>query len=190
MRRALGLVVLIPFFTLGCGDDTGTNGTPDAPMVDARPIDARIDAPPIDAPMIDADNSTPTTPNTVVCGLSGEQCNITNHYCCTIFGGGGLPTFECITDGVDAGSPCSAEQRCDGTEDCSSGQICCGQGNTGGGVTQCKTACATGETQVCHNHGQCPSAAPLCCTGSFAGFMLPFGGCFATAPANTVCDTP
>src|SRR5215831_882283 len=158
MCRALSLVLLIPLFTIGCGDDTGTNPLPDAPIVDARPPDARIDAPTPDAPMVDADNTTMTTPNTVVCGLSGETCNTTNHYCCIIAGGGGLPAFDCITDGVDAGSPCSAEQHCDGTEDCPSGQVCCGT-STGGlsGVSGCKTACDTGETRLCHNHTQCPS---------------------------------
>src|SRR5437762_14108494 len=95
MRRALGLVLVVPFFSLGCGDDTGSNPMPDAPMVDARPADARIDAPAIDAPSVDADNTTPTTPHTVQCSLGGgATCDTNNQFCCVEFAGG-LPTFNC-----------------------------------------------------------------------------------------------
>src|SRR5689334_256543 len=71
MGKVLGLAFLVPVLSLGCGDDTGTNPG-DAPMVDApRLPDAAVDRPAIDAPSADADNTTPVSPNSVVCGLGG-----------------------------------------------------------------------------------------------------------------------
>ena len=192
MGKVLGLAFLVPLFTLGCGDDTGTNPG-DAPMVDApRLPDAAVDRPAIDAPSVDADNTTMTTPNAVVCGIGGgANCDTTSHYCCVVFGGG-IPTFDCTADSIDAGTNCSAVQACDGTEDCASGHVCCGTAAGGiGGVSTCQTSCASGDTQLCHNHTQCPSATPLCCTATVQGFQLPFGGCFATDPGNgALCDGP
>jgi hypothetical protein len=187
----------------GCGDDTGT-ATPDAaidapvgdaPMADARQQDAPAVTPDAAMGLSDAGIfTTPTTPNMALCGIGGLTCPTPDQKCCA-----DVQNFQfmCV---ASSGGTCTAPVviGCDGSEDCPTGQVCCASGSLQSlsGTFQCKTACDTGDQQICHNHTQCDASKPACCTTTvtFGGLSipLPFGACFAEAsvPPQGNCDIP
>jgi hypothetical protein len=197
---AIGATLLL----FGCGDDTGTAAPPDGqldgPAPDARP-DGMPDAPgPPDAPsqLSDAgNNTTPVTPHVIPCGLAGETCDTTGNSprCC---GSRGTLSFMCVGNGANPdGGSCDLDEDCDGAEDCNGAEVCCGVSQGAGALavrSRCQASCGgnPGEHVLCHNHTQCPSQAPICCTGMIAGIRLPSGACTTAAmiPQGAVCDTP
>jgi hypothetical protein len=195
MRVILGLVVLAPLCALGCGDDTGSTPTDGSTIDSPRPVDgSTIDGPPggVDAPparFSDAGTyTTPTTPNSVLCPMLGNQsnaCTTPADDCC----GSNALNLSCTSAGVDGGACSQFDEACDGTEDCSGSQVCCGS-MTGLEIrSACASSCGSGQVQLCHNHTQCPQGM-VCCTGTYMNFMLWFGGCVppAMAPSGSDCD--
>jgi len=83
---------------------------------------------------------------------AGDTCQAGTEVCCA--GEGGL-TCEATCDTVSF--------ACDGPEDCTGDNICCGSGADG---TICATAadCGAGDGDViCHTADDCPEAGQECC---------------------------
>ncbi|MCK6537690.1 MAG: hypothetical protein L6Q84_32355, partial [Polyangiaceae bacterium] len=107
-----------------------------------------------------------TTGNTVACGT--DKCDPEKGFCCQHFTGGAYQA-TCYT----SSQTCyGADIKCDGPEDCGSGQICCGtlvQNGGGSGYYtdfSCKNSCNyAGARVVCGSSpGVCPSGTT--CKGS------------------------
>jgi len=125
---------------------------------------------------------TNITPNEVGCGTT-PACQ--------------SPVIQCCANFSDAGGTCGSSTgvcisqlglSCDGPEDCASG-VCSGEANGGGVQTQCKPS--AGTYQICHDHTQCPGAAPNCCPIYSGDFKPYLGECDTRTTRSTgVCDTP
>ena len=222
MRFTKVLFATLCLVAAGCGDDSGTGsgGTSgaggsggsggmsvDAPMVDApggggmggmggtggmggmRP----------DASLNDAGaNSTPVTPNQVGCpGASGGSCTTPTNVCCATIADAAVAVM------CEASASCSmmapVNLACDGPEDCTGNQVCCGT-RSGGGLGF-RSTCTNGNMcggggggarPLCHNHTQCPTAGDSCCTVSIGGTQAFTGRCYApgSEPGGSACDTP
>ena len=147
-------VLLVCFFAVSiaaCGDDDG--GDDDGTPIDAAEIDTPLD---IDAPdgTIDADTSDTPGNNTdaaigTVCGTA--TCT-TAQECC-VQGQG----RTCVASGTCQG----VNFDCDGTEDCSNGDVCC-YGGGGNGGTSC-VAAASCPAPTCGSATDCPTQGQQCC---------------------------
>jgi hypothetical protein len=125
---------------------------------------------------------TNITPNEIGCGTT-PACE--------------SPVIQCCGDFSEAGGTCASATGictsqltllCDGPEDCASG-VCSGEASGGGVQTQCKPS--AGTYQICHDHTQCPGAAPNCCPIYSGDFKPYLGECDTrTARSTGTCDTP
>ena len=121
------------------------------------------------------------------------------------FAGGGQWTGYTL-DCAASASACTGELRlsCDGAEDCAAGQSCC-LTNLGPSYkikSACQASCGTVQPpfpiQLCHDHSECNSGQPYCCTYQGPdvpdGTKFAFGFCLdvATVSMSTGldCDTP
>jgi hypothetical protein len=102
--------------------------------------------------------ATGNQPGVVHCGGVPNSCDIQNNFCCV-----GASSSSCVADGTNC--PQAADVYCDGPEDCSGSDVCCGQLGSGSTYvgTQCRAASectfAQGRVVVC---GSTPSE----CTGN------------------------
>jgi hypothetical protein len=97
----------------------------------------------IDAAPQDAGPGEPTQPNDsngILCGKVGNSnsdnyCDAISEFCCakrkmreqsTVEGVGLFSEFKCLENGADCNGDLEAAFKCDGPEDCSNNQVCCG----------------------------------------------------------------
>lgn len=199
LRFAAVFAVLVPACSLArqpiapSDRDTGVPGF-DAPMLDVPGLDAPgIDVPPTgedvpvvemdtppgtDAPVIDPDvpaDTPPARPDVPTItpdagGPSGVGCGAVT---CA------APDACCIAGDVAFCTPASecrgSTIRCDGPEDCSAGEICCGSGDRGGDfATVCQAAVEPCGIRVCHGSADCGGGN--CCPIMGSGYCSPI--CF------------
>ena len=172
MRTTLALCTIFLVAVAGCGDDN--NGSADMSM----PVDM---TPPPDMSL-----------NGVICG--SKSCSVGQDCCVTVDNSTGATTATCIA----SGGTCSggAELTCDGPEDCTSSQFCCGMltfsGGTdadagapmfNGGNSSCAATCdfntnypttpTNVTTRLCHFDPDCSGLqvfgnATKCCSSTMA----------------------
>jgi hypothetical protein len=149
----LAVLALASGLTLAaCGEDPVPAVT-DAPsgVVDAAAIDA---ATAIDAPM---GSATQINCGTATCDRASQVCCFT-----------GFPT---ITTMCTATAQCTnLPGRCDGPEDCASGEVCCG---TQTGASCMAQAQCTGQTaaRLCHTAADC-SSGQVCRMSQFVAWPI------------------
>jgi hypothetical protein len=99
----------------------------------------------------------------IECGSA--VCTPGTQMCCV---SGNAPVMQCV-DPNAPGPSCDFSARCDGAEDCGSGQSCC---MPSGGIIQtyCVNggSCPAGDT-LCHTQSDCTKPGELCC------YSLSFG---------------
>ena len=104
-------------------------------------------------------NSSSTSVSAVTCGQA-SSCAQT---CCAIPNTQTPPTvaYTCGGSCSDAG----VAFACDGPEDCSAGQVCCGSVLMGVlEYVHCKASCDdTVSPHLCHAKPDCPNQLPYCC---------------------------
>ena len=144
----------------GCDDGGGGAPAIDAPTGTA--IDAPV-APPIDAPPgtgPDAGGGG-NAAEEINCGMA--TCPRASQVCCFT----GPPTI--MTSCTAAASCTNLPGRCDGPEDCASGQVCCG-GQMG---SSCVAAdqCTGFSARLCHTMADCPSGQ-ICRASQFVAWPI------------------
>lgn len=179
MRHTVALCALLCI--AGCGNDSNSSGM-DMSMPDL--------APPSDMSL-----------NGVGCG--SMTCGI-GQECCVTVGATGMPTSSCIASGGNCAG--GAVLTCDGPEDCSASQFCCGQitftGGTNpdagapmfnGGNSSCTATCDFNinypstptkvTTRLCHFDADC---------SGLTGFGMSLDKCCssAQAPGLHFCAAP
>jgi hypothetical protein len=97
-------------------------------------------------------------PDASTAGITcGTMTCTTGMDCCITFAN---PMYECIA----GGSRCQGiSQACDGPEDCTMGERCCGA--TGGGDIACQPGGMCRE--LCHTPADCSMPNSMCCTAMF-----------------------
>jgi hypothetical protein len=85
----------------------------------------------------------------VACGMT--PCDVTTNVCCQAFMGG------MVTSTCEPKAMCTmgVSRACDGTEDCTAGQVCCVAAL---GATSCAASCPFFEPEACHSKTDCPAA--------------------------------
>jgi hypothetical protein len=157
-RIVISIVFGMSLAIAGCGDDdVGSN--PDAAIADSGlQVDGSdIDASPAASP--DAGVGVECGPN--ACDPGSQKC------CVTPDPGGGIPTESCVA----TADPCpGADVTCDGPEDCTSPEICCGTVAQGGSST-CGTvdSCGGAHLVLCQEDADCPQDTPNCCANVVFG---------------------
>src|SRR5688572_21134570 len=110
--RCIHVVVCV---LAACGDDTTTKSDASTSIDDSSADDAAVTQD--DAASADA----PTGGPGIACGTATCAAGME---CCVAFGGGGGgATYTCIANGTTCEG---ISQACDGPEDCTSGDRCCG----------------------------------------------------------------
>jgi len=170
---------------MGTGGTGGMGGMGTGGMGGMRP----------DASLNDAGaNKTTITPNQVQC--QGGPCTTPANVCCATLGADGGVSVMCE---ASATCPMMAplSLACDGPEDCTGNQVCCGQRAAGGlgfrsSCTTANQCMGMGARPMCHDHTQCPMMTDSCCELSLGGAPAFTGRCYApgTEPAGSACDTP
>jgi hypothetical protein len=147
----------------------GDGGGPPPP-----PSDGGIVPPPFDGgppPPVDGGPSpgTDAGPGSIVCGAttcsSGQIC------CATFTGGMVVQTCQSATATCMGG----ATLTCDGPEDCTGGQVCCGMRSPTGGTTACVDAAMCTFGRLCHATTDC-TGTDMCCP--FMGLSVCAPRCF------------
>jgi hypothetical protein len=141
------------------GNDAGGDATvSDGSGSDARPSEAGqdVNAPDAgpDAPICPTPVDPPT--NGIPCGT--QTCTSGTSACCHLFVDGGAE--GCSSPEIPPPTMTACQfylERCDGPEDCPSGQSCWLLPGTN---SYCSAA--GGESIVCHSSADCPSYAPIC----------------------------
>lgn len=172
--RGRALLVVASLAGGACGgDDSTAPPVADAGLAeasDAALVDAAPDAPhPVDSgPPVDP---TEVTSNSLRCGA--DSCNTFQGSVCCV-NADNAASF-CTTGPCHAGEDTYA---CDGHEDCSGTDVCCGSapldGVPAGRTSRCVGDCPyPSRSTLCHADKDCSADAPSCC---FHGTTLPATG--------------
>ena len=147
-------------------------GPPDPTSPDASSPLIGVDAwsPPIGPPDAWSPPAGDAGPPGVTCGT--DVCTAPE-ICCVTFsggpGGGGMSTMTCGAPADCMGLAAS----CDGPEDCSAGEACCGMRSTGGGSTGCVPDAMCRFGRLCHADSDC-TGRDTCCSFMGASVCSPF----------------
>ena len=143
----------------------------------------------------------PRQPNAVVCGtLSCAVADPGINACVATMQGMVVGGAFCYTGSgpPPPGNPNGGNiyASCDGPEDCTGAHVCL---DSAPGTGVLSTACgprASGAWELCHDHTDCGSGNPLCCTAMLfqSGTLIrtPYGECTSAGavPAGAQCDCP
>ena len=148
-------------------DDSGTPSTDDTGT--PSPTDSGTPSPTDSGTSSSTDSGIPPGEKGVInCGTT--KCTLPQ-VCCVGFSGSA--SYKCASSCTGL----SATAKCDGPEDCASGQACCAGFPSG---NQCKASCGGTESALCHVDSDCKSGTTCkaCNTpGGIMGFCVTGGKC-------------
>jgi hypothetical protein len=104
-------------------------------------------------------------------------CILPSRVCCARSPAEGGKGPECKTP---AACMLFSALACDGPEDCSKGQVCCGASTSGidAIIALCFGNCSASNARIlCHTAADCPSGFKKCCSTKFSGGTLPVQYC-------------
>jgi len=161
----IGLVLALPVLFAACGGDDAV-ARPDGGTVRTDGGGGTTDggAGGTDSGGGDTDSGGIGDPGTFPCG--GSTCDTADEQCCATRDADGTFTYACDS----AGRSCSGASifRCDGAEDCGSGEVCCAMFSSAAAPVAACADAASCPTPLCRGAGECAGA--MCCSGASLGW--------------------
>ncbi len=109
---------------------------------------------------------------TIACGM-GVTCNAATQVCCATagMGGGGGGDAGGATASCVAIGACNTglSVSCEGTDNCSGGDVCCLAEGSAGASSTCEASCGQGSIQLCDMDTDCTAPATCRMSAMFGG---------------------